>query len=54
MLGIGAVLGQENEEGVEVSIAYFSIKLSNTQSNYSVTELECLAALLALLHFQPM
>lgn len=50
--GIGAVLSQENEEKVEVPIAYFSKKLSNAQQNYSVTELECLAAILGLKKFR--
>ena len=51
-LGVGAVLSQLNEENVEVPIAYFSQKLNKAQRNYSVTELECLAAILSLKKFR--
>lgn len=51
-LGVGAVLSQKNDEGIEVPIAYFSQKLNKAQSNYSVTELECLAAILSLKKFR--
>jgi len=51
--GIGAVLAQKNEEGIETPIAYFSKKLNKAQSNYSVTEQECLAVVLSLKKFRP-
>lgn len=44
-LGIGGVLAQEDDEGVERPIAFYSYKLNQSQKNYSITELECLAAL---------
>lgn len=50
--GVGAVLSQVNAEGVEVPIAYFSKKLNKAQSNYSVTEQECLAVVLSLKKFR--
>lgn len=51
-LGVGAVLSQIDDEGNEVPIAYFSQKLNNAQSNYSITELGCLAAILSLRKFR--
>ncbi|XP_023159122.1 uncharacterized protein LOC101459516 [Ceratitis capitata] len=51
-LGVGAVLAQKNIDGIEVPIAYFSQKLNKAQTNYSVTELECLAAILSLKKFR--
>jgi len=41
--GIGSVLAQELK-GLELPIAYMSEKLSKCQRNYTVSELECLAA----------
>lgn len=46
--GIGAVLAQEDENGVEKPISYMSIKLNRAQRNYTVTELECLAVVVAI------
>lgn len=51
--GVGAVLAQLNSEGIEVPIAFMSQKLNKAQRNYSVTEQECLAALLAVEKFRP-
>ena len=51
-IGIGGVLAQEDEEGNERPIAYFSHKLNKAQQNYSITELECLAAILSIEHFR--
>jgi len=41
LYGLGCVLSQENDGGVELTIAYMSEKLSKAQRNHSVTELEC-------------
>ena len=49
--GIGAVLGQQFEEG-EKPVAFFSKKLNPAQVNYTATEKECLAVVLALKHFE--
>ena len=43
--GIGGVLSQKDDKGTEHVVAYFSRKLSAAQRNYSVTEVELLAAL---------
>lgn len=51
--GIGAVLCQLDDEGVERPIYYHSQKLNKAQRNYSVTELECLAAVSAVKKFRP-
>lgn len=51
-VGIGAVLAQEDEYGIERPIAYMSKKLNGAQRNYSVTELECLAVVLAIKKFR--
>lgn len=50
--GVGGVLAQEDEEGIERPIAYFSHKLNRAQRNYSITELECLAAILSIQKFR--
>lgn len=50
--GVGGVLSQEDEEGIERPIAYFSHKLNRAQRNYSITELECLAAVLCIQKFR--
>lgn len=50
--GVGAVLSQENDRGEEIPIAYMSQKLNKAQRNYSVTEQECLAAVLAVKNFR--
>lgn len=52
-VGIGAVLFQEDDDGIEHPIAYFSKKLSAAQKNYSVTERECLAVVSAIKRFRP-
>jgi len=51
-LGVGAVLTQRDENLVEKPIAFYSKKLNKAQSNYSVTELECLAVILSLKKFR--
>ena len=52
-IGVGVVLYQVNDEGHEKPIAFFSQKLNKCQRNYSVTEKECLAAILAVERFRP-
>ena len=49
---VGCVLIQLDQEGQERPIAYMSKKLNSAQRNYSVTEQECLAALLGIKKFQ--
>lgn len=51
--GVGAVLFQKDEESNERPIAFFSQKLNAAQKNYSVTEKECLAAVLSIKRFRP-
>ncbi|XP_059220401.1 uncharacterized protein LOC131995628 [Stomoxys calcitrans] len=46
--GIGAVLFQLNDRGEEHPIAFYSQKMNTCQRNYSVTEKECLAAVMAI------
>ena len=48
----GAVLLQEDDEGVEHPVCYFSKKFNKSQRNYSTIEKECLALVLALQHFE--
>jgi len=50
--GIGAVLVQLNDEGLEKPVAYMSKKLNSAQRNYSVTERECLAVVLGIERFR--
>lgn len=50
--GIGAVLTQLSDDKEEKPIAYMSKKLSSAQRNYSVTERECLAVILAIEKFR--
>ena len=47
----GAMLLQE-DDGVERPVCYFSKKCNKSQRNYSTTEKECLALVLALQHFE--
>ena len=47
-VGVGAVLQQENDQGIDHSISYFSRKFEDTQRRYSMIEKETLALLLAL------
>lgn len=51
--GVGSVLCQVGKDGEEHPIAYFSKKLNAAQRNYSVTELECYAAVLSVKKFRP-
>lgn len=49
---VGAVLLQEELEGIDHSICYFSKKFNPHQYNYSTIEKQALALLLALQHFE--
>lgn len=50
-VGAGAVLLQEDDQGVEHPICFFSKKFNSAQKNYSVVEKELLALILAMQHF---
>jgi hypothetical protein len=52
-LGIGAILGQLDEEGKEYVIAYASQSNNKVESNYSSYEGECFAVVRAIIHFKP-
>ncbi|XP_035984480.1 uncharacterized protein LOC118558122 [Fundulus heteroclitus] len=52
LCGAGAVLLQEDEEGIEHPVCYFSKKFYKHQVHYSTIEKEALALLLALQHFE--
>ena len=51
-LGAGAVLLQEQPNGVDHPIAYYSKKFNKHEKNYSTIEKECLGLILALQHFE--
>lgn len=51
LTGVGGVLFQM-KDGSEHPIAFMSKKLNSAQKNYSVTELECLAAVLSIQRFR--
>ena len=51
-VGIGATLMQIAEDGQEHVIEYFSKRLDKHQQNYSASELECLAVVEAIEHFE--
>ncbi|XP_049912636.1 uncharacterized protein LOC126397732 [Epinephelus moara] len=50
--GAGAVLLQEDKQGIDHPICYFSKKFSAAQLNYSTVEKEALSLLFALQHFE--
>ncbi len=50
-IGIGAILTQKDEQNNDKVIAYYSKRLNSTQENYSASELECLAVVEAIEHF---
>jgi len=52
-LGIGAILGQLDEEGKEYVIAYASQSNNKAENNYSSYEGECLAIVWVIIHFGP-
>lgn len=51
--GVGSVLFQKDLEENEKPIAFMSQKLNAAQRNYTVTELECLAAIISIKKFRP-
>ncbi|KAH8357521.1 hypothetical protein KR084_012071, partial [Drosophila pseudotakahashii] len=51
--GVGGVLVQKTDQGDEYPIAFVSKKLNKAQRNYSVTEQECLAAIVCIKRFRP-
>ena len=50
--GAGSVLMQEDGNGVDHPVSYFSKKLKILQKNYATIEKECLSLILALQHFE--
>ena len=50
--GVGAVLSQQDEKGIERPVAFYSRKLLPRELNYSATEKECLAIVNSLKHFE--
>ena len=50
-IGVGGVLLQEDKDGIDHPVCYFSRKLDSHQRNYSTYEKETLALLLSLQHF---
>lgn len=51
--GVGACLMQKDTDDEDRAICFFSKKLNSSQKNYTVTELECLAVVLAVEKFRP-
>jgi transposase InsO family protein len=51
-IGIGATLAQKDDDNTEHVIAYFSRRLNQHQENYSASELECLAVVESIDHFE--
>ena len=49
---VAGILQQTDDTGLEKKIGYFSRKLLPRQLSYSVTEKECLAVVLSILHWQ--
>ena len=51
-VGIGAVLLQEDNNGIDHPVCYFSKKFNKHQKNYSAIEKECLALIPAIQQFE--
>ena len=49
--GVGGVLVQVDDNGVDHTVCYFSKKFNKHQKNYSTVEKECLSLILTLQHF---
>ncbi len=52
-LGIGAIIGQLDEEGKEYVITYASRSNNKAKSNYSSYEGECIVVVWVVIHFKP-
>ena len=50
---IGAVLAQEADDGAERVVAYYGRRLTPSEQNWTITELELLAVLASTKHFRP-
>ena len=50
-IGVGGVLLQEDDDGIDHPVCYFSRKFNSHQRHYSAYEKETLALLLSLQHF---
>ena len=50
--GLGAILSQEQEDGQVHPVAFASRALSSSEHIYSIMEMETLAVVWAILHFQ--
>ena len=51
--GIGGVLGQEDDDAHERVIAYYGRRLQDAERNYTITEIELLAALESIRNWRP-
>ena len=51
-VGAGSVLLQEDDNGVDHPVCYFSKKFNKHQRHYSTIEKECLSLILSLQHFE--
>ena len=51
-VGVGAALLQDDDQGVEHPVSYFSKKLNKHQKRYSTIEKETLSLMLAISHFE--
>ena len=51
-IGVGGVLIQEDDQGIDHPVSFFSKKLNCHQQKYSTIEKETLALVLALQHFE--
>ena len=51
-VGVGAVLLQDDDDGIEKPVSYFSKKLNKYQKKYSTIEKEALSMILALQQFE--